>query len=112
MKVADRMDETIPIPILKRAEGATRRRSLFEIKGIILHLIAKGYKKPTNLMYAANTSWQVLHQIIEEFKAKELVAVSNRRIELTERGWEICSKFREVYTVLQGKQGRCGKGEK
>src|ERR1700739_957319 len=57
-------DQTVDLSTTAPAEG---RRSLLQIKVDILKVVASGFGKPTQIMYRANLSWNVLQAQLKSF---------------------------------------------
>ena len=76
------------------------RRSLLQIKVDILRVIAAGYGKPTQVMYRANLSWNVLQAQLKSFIESEMVEVeeygSRRKYLITPKGMEMISSYQRV----------------
>jgi len=74
-----------------------RRGSWLEIKIDVLRVISMGISKPTKIMYAANISWDVLVEVLEEFVEKGLVRVEEKggrkAYYITEKGADALSKY-------------------
>ena len=94
-----------PLPIEERAEEAQRnisegRRSILQIRVDILRVVADGYGKPTQIMYRANLSWNVLQTQLKSFVETELLRVeeygSRRRYIVTPKGTEMVRSYQKV----------------
>jgi predicted transcriptional regulator len=76
------------------------RRSLLQIKVDILKVVAAGYGKPTQVMYRANLSWNVLQAQLRSFVDSGLLEVevygSRHRYLVTEKGLEMIKSYQKV----------------
>lgn len=76
------------------------RRSLLQIKVDILRAVENGYGKPTQIMYRANLSWNVLQAQLKYFVAAGMLRVeeygSRRRYLITPRGSEMIDSYEKV----------------
>jgi len=76
------------------------RRSLLQIKVDILKVVAAGYGKPTQIMYRANLSWNVLQAQLKSFLASGMLDVeeygSRRRYLVTPKGVEMLGSYEKV----------------
>jgi predicted transcriptional regulator len=76
------------------------RRSLLQIKVDILRVVAAGYGKPTQIMYRANLSWNVLQTQLKSFLESEMLEVeaygSRRRYLVTPKGVEMINSYQKV----------------
>ena len=83
-----------------RGNNAEGRRSLLQIKVDILRVVAAGYGKPTQIMYRANLSWNVLQAQLKTFVESEVLEVqaygSRRRYLITPKGMEMISSYQKV----------------
>ena len=52
---------------VRRPELGEGRRSLLQIRVDILRVVMEGYGKPTQIMYKANLSWNVLQSQLKAF---------------------------------------------
>jgi predicted transcriptional regulator len=90
-------DETEAISAPSIPEG---RRSLLQIKVDILRAVASGYGKPTQIMYRANLSWNVLQTQLKSFLESEMLTVeaygSRRRYFITPKGAEMIESYQKV----------------
>lgn len=79
------------------AEG---RRSLLQIKVDILRAVESGYGKPTQIMYRANLSWNVLQAQLKSFLESGMLEVeeygSRRRYLITAKGVEMVDSYQKV----------------
>ncbi len=79
------------------AEG---RRSLLQIRVDILKVIMQGYGKPTQIMYKANLSWNVLQSQLRSFLDTGMLSVeeygSRRRYTITPKGAEMVRSYQKV----------------
>lgn len=85
------------LPVRLPAEG---RRSLLQIKVDILRVVAAGYGKPTQIMYRANLSWNVLQAQLKSFTSSGMLDVeeygSRRRYFVTPKGVEMIDSYQRV----------------
>ena len=76
------------------------RRSLLQIKVDILRAVENGYGKPTQIMYRANLSWNVLQAQLRSFVESEMLQVeeygSRRRYLITPKGSEMIESYQKV----------------
>ena len=76
------------------------RRSLLQIKVDILKAVEAGYGKPTQIMYRANLSWNVLQAQLKSFLDSGMLNVeaygSRRRYLITEKGVEMVDSYQKV----------------
>ena len=76
------------------------RRSLLQIKVDILRVVAAGYGKPTQIMYKANLSWNVLQAQLRSFLESEMIEVeaygSRRRYLITPKGIDMINSYQKV----------------
>ena len=76
------------------------RRSLLQIKVDILKVVAEGYGKPTQIMYRANLSWNVLQAQLKSFVGSGMLNVeeygSRRRYMVTPKGVEMLDSYQKV----------------
>ena len=76
------------------------RRSLLQIKVDILRVVAAGYGKPTQIMYKANLSWNVLQAQLKSFLESEMIEVeaygSRRRYLITPKGIDMINSYQKV----------------
>lgn len=76
------------------------RRSLLQIKVDILKAVENGYGKPTQIMYRANLSWNVLQAQLRSFLESEMLMVeqygSRRRYLITPKGSEMIDSYEKV----------------
>lgn len=89
----DSVDLSTPTP----GEG---RRSLLQIKVDILKVVASGFGKPTQIMYRANLSWNVLQAQLKSFVGSGMLDVeeygSRRRYLVTPKGMEMLDSYQKV----------------
>lgn len=79
----------------------SKRRSKLEIVLTVLSAVANGVDKPTRIMYATNTSWTSIQNILSELVEQGSLEVeynqgkgrSNRRYMITEKGINIIDYF-------------------
>ena len=76
------------------------RRSLLQIKVDILRAVEGGYGKPTQIMYKANLSWNVLQTQLKSFLESGMLEVeaygSRRRYLITSKGVEMVQSYQKV----------------
>ena len=76
------------------------RRSLLQIKVDILRAVEGGYGKPTQIMYKANLSWNVLQTQLKSFLESGMLEVeaygSRRRYLITPKGVEMVQSYQKV----------------
>lgn len=76
------------------------RRSILQIKVDILKTVSAGYGKPTQIMYRANLSWNVLQSQLKSFLQSGMLAVeaygSRRRYLITPKGSEMVDSYEKV----------------
>ena len=76
------------------------RRSLLQIKVDILKAVENGYGKPTQIMYRANLSWNVLQAQLKSFVESGMLEVesygSRRRYLITAKGTEMVDSYQKV----------------
>jgi len=76
------------------------RRSLLQIKVDILRAVESGYGKPTQIMYRANLSWNVLQAQLKSFIESGMLDVeaygSRRRYQITPKGTEMVESYQKV----------------
>jgi len=76
------------------------RRSLLQIRVDILRVIMQGYGKPTQIMYKANLSWNVLQSQLRSFLETGMLTVeeygSRRRYAVTQKGAEMVQAYQKV----------------
>ena len=76
------------------------RRSLLQIKVDILRAVESGYGKPTQIMYRANLSWNVLQAQLKTFIESGMLDVeaygSRRRYLITPKGTEMVESYQKV----------------
>ena len=79
------------------AEG---RRSLLQIRVDILRVVMEGYVKPTQIMYKANLSWNVLQNQLKAFLEMDLLKAeeygSRRMYIITPKGTEMVRSYQKV----------------
>jgi len=85
-----------------KSEGPVQegRRSLLQIKVDILRAVSAGYGKPTQIMYRANLSWNVLQAQLKSFIDSGMLEVeeygSRRRYMITPKGVEMVDSYQKV----------------
>ncbi len=76
------------------------RRSILQIRVDILKVIAEGYGKPTQVMYRANLSWNVLQNQLKFFLESAMVQVeeygNRRRYSVTAKGNEMLQSYEKL----------------
>ena len=85
-------------------DGASKktpaRRSELEIKMDVLQVISQGIDRPTQVMYKANLSWNVLQTQLKAFIDSDMIEVeqygSRRKYLITPRGMEMISSYQRV----------------
>ena len=99
---ANKMDEAAEsTEVAPSAKPATEgRRSLLQIKVDILRAVEAGYGKPTQIMYRANLSWNVLQAQLRSFIDSGMLEVeeygSRRRYLITPKGSEMVDSYQKV----------------
>jgi predicted transcriptional regulator len=90
-----------PRPIV--TEG---RRSVLQIRVDILRVIMEGYGKPTQIMYKANLSWNVLQSQLRSFLETNMLTVeeygSRRKYAITPKGVEMVRSYQKVVDEILG----------
>lgn len=90
-----------PRPIV--TEG---RRSVLQIRVDILRVIMEGYGKPTQIMYKANLSWNVLQSQLKSFLETEMLTVeeygSRKKYTITPKGVEMVRSYQKVVDEILG----------
>ncbi len=85
---------------LNLSEPAEGRRSLLQIRVDILRVVMQGYGKPTQIMYKANLSWNVLQSQLRAFLDAGLLNVeqygSRRMYQVTQKGAEMVLSYQKV----------------
>ncbi len=80
------------------------RRSLLQIRVDILRVVEQGYGKPTQVMYKANLSWNVLQAQLRSFIGTEMLKVeeygSRRRYTITPKGSEMVRSYQKVVNEI------------
>jgi predicted transcriptional regulator len=80
------------------------RRSLLQIKVDILRAVSAGYGKPTQIMYRANLSWNVLQAQLKSFIDSGMLEVeeygSRRRYMITPKGVEMVDSYQKVVSEI------------
>jgi len=86
--------------LVRRPELGEGRRSLLQIRVDILRVVMEGYGKPTQIMYKANLSWNVLQSQLKAFLEAGLLRVeeygSRRRYQITEKGTDMVRSYQRV----------------
>ena len=99
-----RMSENLLNPAteksLRHSELSEGRRSLLQIRVDILRVVMQGYGKPTQIMYKANLSWNVLQSQLRAFLEADLLRVeeygSRRRYQITQKGADMVRSYQRV----------------
>jgi predicted transcriptional regulator len=90
----------------RRSDLTEGRRSLLQIRVDILNAVMQGYVKPTQIMYKANLSWNVLQSQLRGFLEADLLKVeeygSRRRYQITERGADMVRSYQRVLDEIVG----------
>ncbi len=95
------LDEVTEAPESMMRDTITEgRRSLLQIKVDILKAVASGFGKPTQIMYRANLSWNVLQQQLKFFLEAGMLKVeeygSRRRYLITAKGVDMIDSYQKV----------------
>jgi predicted transcriptional regulator len=81
------------------------KRSRLEISCDILKLILEGEQKPTQLMFKANISWDVIKDLLELMIKKELITQTitgkARRYDITEKGIQTLSYYQNAIKEIE-----------
>lgn len=97
---ANKLDETAESIGAQSKPPAEGRRSLLQIKVDILRAVESGYGKPTQIMYRANLSWNVLQAQLRSFLESGMLAVeeygSRRKYFITPKGTEMVESYQKV----------------
>ena len=87
-------------PAPKHQGGAEGRRSILQVRVDILRVISQGFGKPTQVMYKANLSWNVLQSQLKAFVDAGLVSEeeygNRRRYTITQKGLEVIQSYSKV----------------
>jgi len=90
--------------VISARPGGVGRRSLLQIKTDILKAVEDGYGKPTQIMYRANLSWNVLQAQLRSFVDSGMLQVeeygSRRRYLVTPKGSEMLDSYQRVVREL------------
>ncbi|MBA7670311.1 hypothetical protein ES703_78456 [subsurface metagenome] len=84
----------------------SRHRSRLEIMLGILSVVRDGKDKPTNIVYATNTSWKRTQIMLSDLVEKDLLEVrtasgkSKRRYAITEKGVNVLDHFEGAKEIL------------
>jgi predicted transcriptional regulator len=82
------------------------RRSVLQIRVDILRVIMEGYGKPTQIMYKANLSWNVLQSQLKSFLETDMLTVeeygSRRKYAITPKGVEMVRAYQRVVDEILG----------
>jgi len=97
---ANKMDEPVTNGEAEARLPTEGRRSLLQIKVDILRAVESGYGKPTQIMYRANLSWNVLQAQLRSFIESGMLEVeeygSRRRYLITPKGTEMVVSYEKV----------------
>ncbi len=97
---ANKLDEAVESGEADVRPPSEGRRSLLQIKVDILKAVESGYGKPTQIMYRANLSWNVLQAQLKSFLETGMLAVeeygSRRRYLITQKGTEMVESYQKV----------------
>ena len=97
---ANKLDEAVESGEAQVRQPSEGRRSLLQIKVDILRAVESGYGKPTQIMYRANLSWNVLQAQLKSFLETGMLAVeeygSRRRYLITAKGAEMVESYQKV----------------
>jgi predicted transcriptional regulator len=90
----------------KPSETPEGRRSLLQIRIDILRVVMEGYGKPTQIMYKANLSWNVLQAQLKSFVEAEMLSVekygTRRKYIITPRGEDMVRSYQKVVSEMLG----------
>lgn len=96
---ANKLDEATEVDFSPKS-STEGRRSLLQIKVDILRAVEAGYGKPTQIMYRANLSWNVLQAQLRSFVESGMLGVerygSRRRYLITAKGSEMVDSYQKV----------------
>ncbi len=98
--------ETLPLEGETGPQRALRegRRSILQIRVDILRVVAQGYGKPTQIMYKANLSWNVLQSQLKSFLESEMLTAevygNRRRYMITPKGNEMVRSYQKVVNEI------------
>jgi predicted transcriptional regulator len=80
------------------------RRSVLQIRVDILRVVAEGFGKPTQIMYKANLSWNVLQAQLRSFVDAGMLNVeeygSRRRYTITPTGSDLVRAYQKVVNEI------------
>ena len=97
---ANKLDEAVESSETETKPPTEGRRSMLQIKVDILRAVESGYGKPTQIMYRANLSWNVLQAQLKSFIETGMLAVeeygSRRRYLITPKGTEMVESYQKV----------------
>jgi predicted transcriptional regulator len=102
MDYSEMVSNTLDEPATKEVSVSVPegRRSLLQIKIDILKAVASGYGKPTQIMYKANLSWNVLQAQLKSFLESGMLDVveygSRRKYLVTPKGIEMVNSYQKV----------------
>ena len=90
----------------ERQELSEGRRSLLQIRVDILRVVMQGYGKPTQIMYRASLSWNVLQSQLKSFIETGMLEVeeygSRRKYNITAKGAEMVGTYQRVVEEMLG----------
>ncbi len=104
--LGNKLDESSTSESRSKSAGVVTegRRSLLQIKVDILRAVSAGYGKPTQIMYRANLSWNVLQAQLKSFIDSGMLEVeeygSRRRYLITEKGIEMVASYQKVVSEI------------
>ena len=89
-----------------KTESAEGRRSILQIRIDILRVVGQGCGKPTQIMYKANLSWNVLQAQLRSFVEGGMLEFeeygSRRKYTITEKGNEVVRSYQNVVEEILG----------
>jgi predicted transcriptional regulator len=99
------LDEPVE-DVVEQQAAPEGRRSLLQIKVDILKTVSAGFGKPTQIMYRANLSWNVLQAQLKSFLQSGMLDVeaygSRRRYLITPKGTEMVGSYEKVVKEILG----------
>jgi predicted transcriptional regulator len=104
--LGNKLNESSAVATESKSEGPVSegRRSLLQIKVDILKAVSAGYGKPTQIMYRANLSWNVLQAQLKSFIDSGMLEVeeygSRRRYMITPKGVEMVDSYQKVVSEI------------
>lgn len=97
---ANKLNEPSETAAQEPRPASEGRRSILQIKVDILRAVEAGYGKPTQIMYRANLSWNVLQAQLKGFLESGMLVVeeygSRRRYLITPKGAEMVESYQKV----------------